>query len=98
MRGDGREQKLVEVISTSGRDSNLLGYNAECSCVAIEGLPVAISAAGRATLLLTAKSDVDRVVRISLFSDDPKQARLNFEVRVSGATAATSSSSARSGN
>jgi len=80
--GSGRDQQLVMVRNLSSKPVKILGYNEQCSCIKILGLPVSFDSHETKNLLVFAVSSTSRKIPVILLTDQPDQAVLRIDVTV----------------
>jgi hypothetical protein len=80
--GSGRDQQLVMVRNLSSKPVKILGYNEQCSCVNILGLPVSFDSHETKNLVVSAVSSTSRKIPVILLTDQPDQAALRIDVTV----------------
>lgn len=82
--GKGGEGELLRVSNLSEEKLRILGYNAECSCVKISGLPIELGPLESKQLVVAAVSDSDKKVGVSFITDGADQDFARIQVTVIG--------------
>lgn len=77
---DGRREVVMR--NMTGASIRIVGYNASCSCVKIENLPVEIRPALEARITLHADSRIAKVVPVILLADRAMDVPLRFDVKI----------------
>lgn len=76
------DRREVVLRNMTGASIRIVGYNASCSCVKIENLPVEIRPASEARITLHADAKEANVVPVILIADRAMDVPLRFDVKI----------------
>jgi hypothetical protein len=80
--GDGVQRKEVTLRNLSPVPISILGYNAQCSCVSVLGLPMRIEPGQMRKASLLASSGNAKTVAVIFITDPPQATFSRVDVRV----------------